>query len=119
MTWILLRPSNYKQMAPLIPAGGSRHTRLATLPQCNIHLHHEVKNEKDGNLVSYQQPERTFPISTEMDSISIPEAVCVNALIGLLLFLREYVGGLVSQHNCVSTPSTGFSYFYGTLLHPA
>ena len=88
MTWILLRPSNYKQMAPLIPAGGSRHTRLATLPQCNIHLHHEVKNEKDGNLVSYQQPERTFPISTEMDSISIPEAVCVNALIGLLLFLR-------------------------------
>ena len=102
MTWILLRPSNYKQMAPLIPAGGSRHTRLATLPQCNIHLHHEVKNEKDGNLVSYQQPERTFPISTEMDSISIPEAVCVNALIGLLLFLLLIHGAIQRKRLCVN-----------------
>ena len=38
MAWILLRPSNYKQVAPLVRTGGSRHTGLAALPHRNIHL---------------------------------------------------------------------------------
>ena len=42
----------------------------------------------------------------------------VNALNGLLLFLRGRKHGNEKQ-NKVSTPSTGFSYFYGTLSHPA
>ena len=37
MAWILLRPSNYKQVAPLVRTGGSRHTGLAALPHRNIH----------------------------------------------------------------------------------
>ena len=37
MAWILLRPSNYKQMAPLVRTGGSRHTGLAAPPHRNIH----------------------------------------------------------------------------------
>ena len=37
MAWILLRPSNYKQVAPLVRTGGSRHTGLAALPHHNIH----------------------------------------------------------------------------------
>ena len=36
MAWILLRPSNYKQVAPLVRTGGSRHTGLAALPHRNI-----------------------------------------------------------------------------------
>ena len=36
MAWILLRPSNYKQVAPLVRTGGSRHTELAALPHRNI-----------------------------------------------------------------------------------
>ena len=39
MAWILLRPSNYKQVAPLVRTGGSRHTGLAALPHRNIHSH--------------------------------------------------------------------------------
>ena len=38
MAWILLRPSNYKQVAPLVRTGGSRHTGLAALPHRNIQL---------------------------------------------------------------------------------
>ena len=38
MAWILLRPSNYKQVAPLVRTGGSRHTGLAALPHRNIHI---------------------------------------------------------------------------------
>ena len=38
MAWILLRPSNYKQVAPLVRTGGSRHTGLAALPHRNIHM---------------------------------------------------------------------------------
>ena len=44
MAWILLRPSNYKQVAPLVRTGGSRHTGLAAPPHRNIHpeyLHKE------------------------------------------------------------------------------
>ena len=37
MAWILLKPSNYKQVAPLVRTGGSRHTGLAALPHRNIH----------------------------------------------------------------------------------
>ncbi len=37
MAWILLRPSNYKQVAPLVRTGGSRHTGLAAPPHRNIH----------------------------------------------------------------------------------
>ena len=44
MAWILLRPSNYKQVAPLVRTGGSRHTGLAALPHRNIHS--ENKSEK-------------------------------------------------------------------------
>ena len=33
MAWILLRPSNYKQAAPLVRTGGSRHAGLAALQQ--------------------------------------------------------------------------------------
>ena len=36
MAWILLKPSNYKQVAPLVRTGGSRHTGLAALPHRNI-----------------------------------------------------------------------------------
>ena len=38
MAWILLRPSNYKQVAPLVRTGGSRHTGLAALPHRNIQI---------------------------------------------------------------------------------
>ena len=38
MAWILLKPSNYKQVAPLVRTGGSRHTGLAALPHRNIHF---------------------------------------------------------------------------------
>ena len=41
MAWILLRPSNYKQVAPLVRTGGSRHTGLAALPHRNIHLQND------------------------------------------------------------------------------
>lgn len=36
MAWILLKPSNYKQVAPLVRTGGSRHTGLPALPHRNI-----------------------------------------------------------------------------------
>ena len=36
MAWILLKPSNYKQVAPLVRTCGSRHTGLAALPHRNI-----------------------------------------------------------------------------------
>ena len=36
MAWILLRPSNYKQVAPLVRTGGSRHAGLAALQHRNI-----------------------------------------------------------------------------------
>ena len=36
MAWILLRLSNYQQVAPLVRTGGSRHTGLAALPHRNI-----------------------------------------------------------------------------------
>ena len=38
MAWILLKPSNYKQVAPLVRTGGSRHTGLPALPHRDIHL---------------------------------------------------------------------------------
>ena len=38
MAWILLRPSNYKQVAPLVRTGGSRHTGLAAPPHRNIQM---------------------------------------------------------------------------------
>ena len=41
MAWILLRPSNYKQVAPLVRTGGSRHTGLAALPHRNIQKYHK------------------------------------------------------------------------------
>ena len=47
MAWILLRPSNYKQVAPLVRTGGSRHTGLAALPHRNIQL------AIDTNHISY------------------------------------------------------------------
>ena len=37
MAWILLRLSNYQQVAPLVRTGGSRHTGLAAPPHRNIH----------------------------------------------------------------------------------
>ena len=45
MAWILLRPSNYKQVAPLVRTGGSRHTGLAALPHRNIHLDKQIRIE--------------------------------------------------------------------------
>ena len=36
MAWILLRLSNYQQVAPLVRTGGSRHTGLAAPPHRNI-----------------------------------------------------------------------------------
>ena len=48
MAWILLRPSNYKQVAPLVRTGGSRHTGLAALPHRNIHTG-DIKNA--GNIL--------------------------------------------------------------------
>ena len=38
MAWILLRLSNYQQVAPLVRTGGSRHTGLAAPPHRNIQL---------------------------------------------------------------------------------
>ena len=38
MAWILLRLSNYQQVAPLVRTGGSRHTGLAAPPHRNIHV---------------------------------------------------------------------------------
>ena len=38
MVWILLRLSNYQQVAPLVRTGGSRHTGLAAPPHRNIHI---------------------------------------------------------------------------------
>ena len=52
MAWILLRPSNYKQVAPLVRTGGSRHTGLAALPHRNIHLPH--RNIHKAYQCSYQ-----------------------------------------------------------------
>ena len=46
MAWILLRPSNYKQVAPLVRTGGSRHTGLAALPHRNIHAEFERQKQK-------------------------------------------------------------------------
>ena len=37
MAWILLRLSNYQQVAPLVRTGGSRHTGLAAPPHRNNH----------------------------------------------------------------------------------
>lgn len=42
MAWILLRLSNYKQVAPLVRTGGSRHTGLAALPHRNIHYEYQA-----------------------------------------------------------------------------
>lgn len=52
MAWILLRPSNYKQVAPLVRTGGSRHTGLAALPHRNIQilddfLLHTITDERE------------------------------------------------------------------------
>ena len=44
MAWILLRPSNYKQVAPLVRTGGSRHTGLAALPHRNIQILRVIDN---------------------------------------------------------------------------
>ena len=38
MAWILLRLSNYQQVAPLVRTGGSRHTGLAAPPHRNIQM---------------------------------------------------------------------------------
>lgn len=46
MAWILLRPSNYKQVDPLVRTGGSRRTELAALPHHNIHAFQKVVNFK-------------------------------------------------------------------------
>ena len=54
MAWILLRPSNYKQMAPLVRTGGSRHTGLAALPHRNIHSAKGFR--KDASLFSNAIP---------------------------------------------------------------
>ena len=40
MAWILLRLSNYQQVAPLVRTGGSRHTGLAAPPHRNIQFCH-------------------------------------------------------------------------------
>ena len=46
MTFTLLRPSNYKQVAPLVRTGGSRHTGLAALPHRNIHPGRKGEGQK-------------------------------------------------------------------------
>ena len=63
MAWILLRPSNYKQVAPLVRTGGSRHTGLAALPHRNIHLlggtiKEMMEAEMDDHL-GYKKSERS------------------------------------------------------------
>ena len=42
MAWILLRLSNYQQVAPLVRTGGSRHTGLAAPPHRNNHTRKEA-----------------------------------------------------------------------------
>ena len=51
MAWILLKPSNYKQVAPLVRTGGSRHTGLAALPHRNIHFE-RVSSPKSMSICS-------------------------------------------------------------------
>ena len=51
---ILLRPSNYKQVAPLVQTGGSHHTGLAALPHCNIQM--QRLSLSNSSELSYNPP---------------------------------------------------------------
>lgn len=76
MAWILLRPSNYKQVAPLVRTGGSRHTGLAALPHRNIQ--NRVRKQKTGSLIELLQLEgemgKTYYITFgNFDCIVLPQ----------------------------------------------
>ena len=62
MAWILLRPSNYKQVAPLVRTGGSRHTGLAAPPHRNIHpAGHDSIVCCETEHIDHIQPHDNFP----------------------------------------------------------
>ena len=75
MAWILLKPSNYKQVAPLVRTGGSRHTGLAALPHRNIQSWFDLFREHtyaDACLARITDKRHSYRL--EMNGISMREA---------------------------------------------
>ena len=72
MAWILLRPSNYKQVAPLVRTGGSRHTGLAALPHRNIQKYHK-------KFVRYKEGAEKYSLGlTKFQELAKEATLCVG-----------------------------------------
>ena len=70
MAWILLRPSNYKQVAPLVRTGGSRHTGLAALPHRNIHFAPQNRLLEPADCINLISGAYTLPLIDKLFSNS-------------------------------------------------
>ena len=91
MAWILLKPSNYKQVAPLVRTGGSRHTGLAALPHRNIHtlfLEDNIKQKADIFTKYIRHRKRHYISSVILLYIRILQAGKHRLFLNILLFVK-------------------------------